>query len=56
MVGRHKIDPEQLHASMNVSCPHRGARIEPKDYKRVDWEDIECPNCEEKFVPTKQRA
>src|SRR5215472_13745454 len=32
--------------------PHCGTQIEPKDYKRVDWEHLECPECGKTFRPS----
>ena len=34
-------------------CPHCGTQIEiePKDYKRIDWEHLECPQFGKKLIP-----
>jgi uncharacterized protein (UPF0212 family) len=53
IAARRKLDLEKIHASLNTICPHCGARIEPKDYKRVDWDHLECPKCGKKFVPSR---
>jgi len=29
---------EKIRAFTNTTCPHSGTQIEPKDYKRLDWE------------------
>jgi len=41
-------DPQ---ASTDTICPHCGTQIEPKDYKRVDWEHLECPQYGKQFIP-----
>jgi DNA-directed RNA polymerase subunit RPC12/RpoP len=51
MPTRRKLNLEKIEKSMNVACPHCAVRIEPKDYKRVDWEHLECPSCGAKFIP-----
>ena len=28
-----------------------GTQIEPKDYKRIDWAHLECPQCGKQFIP-----
>jgi len=48
-----KFDLAKIKASMNAVCPHCGTFIEPKDYKRVDWDYPECPKCRKQFVPGK---
>jgi len=55
MPARRKINLEQLHASLGVSCPKCGTRIEPKDYKRVDWEHIKFQETD-KDLQEKQMA
>jgi len=48
---RRNSDLEKIRASTNSVCPHCGTCIEPKDYKRVDWEHLECPTCGKTFRP-----
>jgi len=35
---RSKINLEKIRASLATTCPHCGARIEPDELKRVDWD------------------
>ena len=53
MPRRRSSDLAEIKESTNTVCPHCGARIEPKDYKRVDWEHLECPGCGKQFIPGK---
>ena len=48
---RRSSDVARIRASTDTKCPHCGALIEPKDYKRVDWEHLECPQCGVRFIP-----
>ena len=43
MPRRRNSDAEKIQASINTACPHWGTQIEPNDYKRVDYEHLECP-------------
>ena len=36
-----------------TTCPYCGTRTEPKDYKRIDWEHLECPSCGKQFIAAK---
>ena len=45
MPRRRNFDLEKIRASTETTCPHCGSRIEPKDYKRVDGEHLECLRC-----------
>jgi hypothetical protein len=49
--GRRKFDLEAVHASLMTTCAHCCARIGPEEYKRVDGEHLECPQCTQKFRP-----
>jgi len=53
MPSRRTSDLEKIQASTETACPYGGTRIEPKDYKRVDWEHSECPPCGKQFNPEK---
>jgi hypothetical protein len=41
---------EKIHPSIEIVCPHCTARIEPGELICIDWEHMECPWCEEKFI------
>jgi len=47
-----KIDLEKVRASLNKTCPNCGFTITPDLVKRVDFERVECPKCDEKFRPS----
>jgi len=51
MPRRRNLDLAQLHASLLITCPHCAARIGPEEYKRVDGEHLECPQCGKQFTP-----
>jgi ribosomal protein S27AE len=51
MSRRGKLNREKIRASLATTCPHCGARLEPDEYKRVDWEHLECPRCGKRFQP-----
>jgi ribosomal protein S27AE len=46
-----KINREKVLASLDKTCPKCGFTITPDLVKRVDFEQIECPKCGEKFQP-----
>jgi hypothetical protein len=56
MPSRKKIDREKVLASVNVTCPNCGRIIGPQDIRRVSWEEILCPDCENRFDAKKARA
>jgi len=51
MPSRRNFDLEKINASLATECPHCRTRIAPKEYKRVDWEHLECPKCGKQFIP-----
>jgi hypothetical protein len=56
---KHHIDAQfrLLGArSLNATCPHCGASIPPDQQMRVDFEHMQCPKCEERFVPAQSRT
>jgi transposase len=52
---RGKIDIKKVLASLNTSCPKCGHLITPAEIKRVSWEEIECPQCGERFDASKTK-
>jgi len=53
VAGRRKLDLEQIRAALLMKCPLCGAEIGPEKQKRVDAEQMECPNCRNLFKPAK---
>ena len=45
-----RFELEEIRALVETVCPHCTARIEPGEQIRIDWEHMECPWCEEKFI------
>jgi hypothetical protein len=46
-----KINLAKVLASLDKTCPKCGFTITPDLVKRVDFERMECPTCNEKFQP-----
>ena len=46
-----KSQPRKVQASLYKTCPKRGFTITPGMIRRVDFEQIECPKCGERFQP-----
>jgi ribosomal protein S27AE len=46
-----KINREKVLASLSQTCPKCGATITPDLVKWVDFDQVECPKCAEKFQP-----
>jgi ribosomal protein S27AE len=44
-----KINREKVLGSLDKTCPKCGFTIAPDLVKRVDFEQIECPECGERF-------
>jgi DNA-directed RNA polymerase subunit RPC12/RpoP len=53
MPSKQKINLEKVRAALNVVCPKCGYAIPPDRIRRIDSEQIECPECGERFVPGK---
>jgi hypothetical protein len=49
-------DLAKIQAATDTTCPNCDTRVEPKDYKRVDWEHLECPGCGKQFIPRKGQS
>jgi len=56
MPSRKKIDLQKVLASLNSTCPKCGHEITPAEIKRVSWDEIECPQCGERFSAAKRQA
>lgn len=50
---RGKLELQNVLASLNKTCPKCGRQITPAEIKRVSWEEIECPECGERFDASK---
>ena len=50
MPRRRNSDLEKIRASLDVTCPHCSARIAPEEQKRVDWDHIRCPRCQQQSL------
>jgi DNA-directed RNA polymerase subunit RPC12/RpoP len=53
---RKKINLEKVLASLNTTCPTCGRVIEPAEIKRVSWDEIECPDCNARFEPSRRKG
>lgn len=51
MPRKQKINLEQVMASLNTVCTKCGCAITPDKIRRIDFEQIVCPECGERFVP-----
>ena len=50
MARSRKINLEKVRASLDKTCPKCGFTITPDAVKRVDFEQMECPKCGERFT------
>jgi len=55
MPSARKINLEKARASLDAVCPKCGKAISPADVRRIDFEQIECPVCGERFVPSPKK-
>jgi uncharacterized protein (UPF0212 family) len=46
-----KINREKVQVSLDTTCPKCGFSISPAQIRRVDVEQVVCPECGEKFQP-----
>ncbi len=53
MVGKQKINLENVRACLDTVCPKCGRRITLAEVQRIDSTRVKCPACGEKFVPSK---
>jgi DNA-directed RNA polymerase subunit RPC12/RpoP len=51
MPQKQKINLTKVNASLNTRCPKCGYSILPPRLLRVDFENVVCPECGERFVP-----
>jgi len=49
MPSRKKIDMQKVLACLNTICPKCGRVIEPQEIRRVNFEEMICPECGEAF-------
>jgi ribosomal protein L37AE/L43A len=45
-----KVNLEKVQASLDAVCPKCGKSISPAEVRRIDFERMECPACEERFA------
>ena len=55
MPSRKKIDLKKVLASLNTICPKCGWVIEPYEIRRVNFEEMVCPGCGERFDAKKPK-
>jgi predicted RNA-binding Zn-ribbon protein involved in translation (DUF1610 family) len=54
MPQKQKINLEKVKAALNTVCPKCGCSITPDKIRRIDSEQIECPECGQRFTPGEQ--
>jgi hypothetical protein len=53
MVTKQKINREKIQAALITLCPKCGYAIPPGEIRRIDFEQMTCPQCGGTFTPTK---
>ena len=53
MPSKQKINLVKVKAALNTVCTKCGYAIPPARIRRIDSEQIECPECGERFIPGK---
>jgi len=56
MTPKGKIDLQEVLASLNTTCPKCGRVIEPQEIRRVNFEEMICPGCGERFDAKRPRS
>jgi ribosomal protein S27AE len=51
---KQKINLQEVMAALNAVCPKCGCTIPPAKIRRIDFEQMECPECGERFIPEKR--
>jgi predicted RNA-binding Zn-ribbon protein involved in translation (DUF1610 family) len=51
---KQKINLTKVKASLNTVCPKCGCSIAPDKIRRIDFQQVRCPECGERFVPEKR--
>ncbi len=54
MPQKQKINFEKVNASLNTLCHKCGCSITPDKIRRIDFEQVMCPECGEQFIPTRK--
>jgi predicted RNA-binding Zn-ribbon protein involved in translation (DUF1610 family) len=49
---KQKINLEKVMASLNTICTKCGYSIPPARIRRVDFEQVQCPECGQRFTPS----
>ena len=52
---RGKIHLQEILASLTVTCPRCGRVIQPAQIRRVNSEEMLCPQCGERFNASKPK-
>jgi ribosomal protein S27AE len=53
---KQKINLEKVKAALNTLCPKCGYSIAPDRIRRIDFEQLECPECGQRFTPGEKLA
>jgi hypothetical protein len=56
MPSRKKIDLKKIIDSLHTICPKCARVIEPHEIRRVNFEEMICPECGERFDAKKPAA
>ena len=51
MPSRKKLNWEKIREGLMLTCPHCKSRINHAECKRTDGEHLQCPRCEQAFIP-----
>ena len=51
---KQKLNLAKVLASLDTTCPACGYAIPPEEMRRLNFDTVQCPKCEEKFVPKKK--
>jgi len=51
MLSKQKINLEKVRASLNTLCPKCGYSIPPEKLYCVGFNEVQCPECGERFIP-----
>jgi ribosomal protein L37AE/L43A len=56
MPKKKKINLADVLASLHTTCPKCGCSIPPDRVRRIDFEQVVCPECGERFTPAAKRS
>jgi len=49
---KRKISLDKVKASLDTPCPKCGYSIPPEKLSRVDFNEVQCPECGKRFIPS----